>query len=106
MAFRRKCQGCDRDPDGGPFIRVPRMTTRRWMIVVSASAALATLHLHLGRHRLAAAQHAERVYRQFYDEGRVTAYRYFEVSEELLNARLSLVADGAERDVAVVDHLT
>ena len=85
-------------------MHAPRMTTRRWMMVVLLAAALAGSYVHAElwywRAEIAAALRSEHTYLTRYDEGRVTACKYFEASERLMRAQVARSRNRTERRAA------
>jgi hypothetical protein len=90
------------------FMRLPRMTTRRWMVTVLLVAVINASCLQGWRWRLrsryVAAQHEHLAFRKYYDEGRVTPLKYFEKSEALMAAGLALAGED-ERHAIVSGHI-
>jgi hypothetical protein len=89
-------------------MRLPRMTTRRWLLTVLLVAVMNASCLRVWRWRLrsryVAAQYDHFAFRKYYDEGRVTPLKYFEKSEALMAAELALAGED-ERRAIVSSHI-
>jgi hypothetical protein len=89
-------------------MRLPQMTTRRWLLTILLVAVLNASCLQFWRWRLrsryVAAQHDHFAFRKYYDEGRVTPLKYFEKSEALMAAELALAGED-ERHTIVSGHI-
>jgi hypothetical protein len=90
-------------------MRLPRMTTRRWMVaVVVATVFVRAAHAAERYYRLRCRQVALRGYRAamfWYDEGRMTVTRSVVASERLLEAELALSPNHEAQVAAVSAHL-
>ena len=91
-------------------MRSPRMTTRRWMIGVMAVALAIGSYIHASRWydlrtRYVSALREYSVHERFYEEGRVTALRFFEKSQDLMEAQVALCFTKAGRSAVVSAHL-
>ncbi len=75
---------------------LPRMTTQRWMLTVASFAIFMAPPRQLLPFLSAWQEH--RMYqRLYYDEGRITALKYLEKSEDFMKAQIALSLSDRER---------
>jgi hypothetical protein len=87
-------------------MRLPRMTTRRWMIAVAVAAILAAVLIEVGKAwklhaRYVSALGAFQTSRAYYGEGRVLLETCVRRSQHLMEAQLALCATWEERVAAI-----
>jgi hypothetical protein len=91
-------------------MRLPRMTTRRWMATAAVVAMLTAAAIEVERlrerhTRYASALRAFRAYEVYYEEGRATMEQCVERSRRLLEAELALYWTKGAQVAAIEAHL-
>src|SRR4051812_44452115 len=86
-------------------MRSPRMTTRRWMLAVMATACLTAAYVEVARLRYISALREHSTYGRLYEEGRVTPLKYLEKSQVLMETQIALWTSKTDRTAFVSAHL-
>ena len=91
-------------------MRLPRMTTRRWMATAAVVAMLTAAAIEVERLRVQHARYASalrtfRAYEVYYEEGRATLGQCVERSRRLMEAELGLRGTKQAQVAAIEAHL-